>query len=151
MHKTSTVDYAIVLSDEIWALMDEGETLMRAGDVLVQRATNRAWSNRSSAPCLVAFILVNAKPVSLGVSRMPDHPKLLDVVHRVAEAVRKGGPASWVFSAARVATAARWSASVACRRPSRNPAIRSEADIPGVDITAASPSPSSRASPPLPR
>ena len=63
MHKTSTVDYAIVLSGEIWALMDEGETLMRAGDVLVQRGTNHAWSNRGSAPCLVAFILVNAKPV----------------------------------------------------------------------------------------
>ena len=63
MHKTSTVDYAIVLSGEIWALMDEGETLMRTGDVLVQRGTNHAWSNRGSAPCLVAFILVNAKPV----------------------------------------------------------------------------------------
>ena len=62
MHKTSTVDYAIVLSGEIWALMDEGETLMRAGDVLVQRGTNHAWSNRSSAPCLVAFILISARP-----------------------------------------------------------------------------------------
>ena len=62
MHKTSTVDYAIVLSGEIWALMDEGETLMRAGDVLVQRGTNHAWSNRSTAPCLVAFILINARP-----------------------------------------------------------------------------------------
>src|SRR5438105_4740238 len=63
MHKTSTVDYAIVLSGEIYALMDEGETLMKAGDCLVQRGTNHAWSNRSHAPCLVAFILVNAKPV----------------------------------------------------------------------------------------
>lgn len=63
MHKTSSVDYAIVLSGEIWALMDEGETLMKAGDCLVQRGTNHAWANRSDAPCLVAFILVNAKPV----------------------------------------------------------------------------------------
>ncbi len=63
MHKTSTVDYAIVLSGEIWAVMDEGETLMRAGDVLVQRGTNHAWSNRSNAPCLVAFILLSARPV----------------------------------------------------------------------------------------
>ena len=62
MHKTSTVDYAIVLSGEIYALMDEGETLMKAGDTLVQRGTNHAWSNRSDAPCLVACILVNAKP-----------------------------------------------------------------------------------------
>jgi hypothetical protein len=63
MHKTATVDYAIVLRGEIWALMDEGETLLRAGDVLVQRGTNHAWSNRSADPCLVAFILVSARPV----------------------------------------------------------------------------------------
>ena len=63
MHKTNTVDYAIVLSGEIWALMDEGETLMRAGDVLVQRGTNHAWSNRGTVPCLVAFILISARPV----------------------------------------------------------------------------------------
>jgi mannose-6-phosphate isomerase-like protein (cupin superfamily) len=63
MHKTASVDYAIVLSGEIYALMDEGETLLRAGDCLVQRGTNHAWSNRSDAPCLVAFILVSATPV----------------------------------------------------------------------------------------
>ena len=40
--------------------MDEGETLMKAGDCLVQRGTNHAWSNRSDQPCLVAFILVSA-------------------------------------------------------------------------------------------
>ncbi len=59
MHKTATVDYAIVLSGEIWALMDEGETRLETGDCLVQRGTNHAWSNRSDQPCLVAFILVS--------------------------------------------------------------------------------------------
>jgi mannose-6-phosphate isomerase-like protein (cupin superfamily) len=63
MHKTASVDYAIVLSGEIWALMDEGETRLVAGDCLVQRGTNHAWSNRGDAPCLVAFILVSANPV----------------------------------------------------------------------------------------
>ena len=63
MHKTATVDYAMVLAGEIYALMDEGETLLKAGDCLVQRGTNHAWSNRSDAPCLVAFILVSATPV----------------------------------------------------------------------------------------
>lgn len=63
MHKTATVDYAIVLSGEIWALMDEGETLLHAGDCLVQRGTNHAWSNRSDRPCLVAFILISARPL----------------------------------------------------------------------------------------
>ena len=60
MHKTDSVDYALVLSGEIWALMEDGETLLRAGDTLVQRGTNHAWSNRSDRPCLVAFILVSA-------------------------------------------------------------------------------------------
>jgi quercetin dioxygenase-like cupin family protein len=60
MHKTDTVDYALVLSGEIWALMDDGETRLRAGDTLVQRGTNHAWSNRDDRPCLVAFILVSA-------------------------------------------------------------------------------------------
>jgi mannose-6-phosphate isomerase-like protein (cupin superfamily) len=63
MHKTATVDYAIVLSGEIYAVMDEGETLMKAGDCLIQRGTNHAWSNRGAVPCLVAFILVSATPV----------------------------------------------------------------------------------------
>jgi microcompartment protein CcmK/EutM len=63
MHKTSTVDYAIVLKGEIWAVMEKGETLMKAGDVLVQRGTNHSWSVRGSEPALVAFILVSASPL----------------------------------------------------------------------------------------
>ena len=61
MHRTHSVDYAIVLSGEIWAVMDVGETPLLAGDCLIQRGTNHAWSNRSNAPCLVAFILVDAR------------------------------------------------------------------------------------------
>jgi len=64
MHKTNTVDYAIVLSGEIWAVLDEGEVLLRAGDCLVQRGTNHAWSNRAEQPCVIAFVLVAAKPLA---------------------------------------------------------------------------------------
>jgi naringenin degradation protein FdeH len=63
MHRTRSIDYAIVLSGEIWAVMDEGETKMTAGDVLIQRGTNHAWANRSNAPCAVAFVLIDAKPL----------------------------------------------------------------------------------------
>ena len=63
MHKTSTVDYAIVLKGEIHAVMEKGETLMRAGDILVQRGTNHSWSVRGNEPAIVAFILVSAKPL----------------------------------------------------------------------------------------
>ena len=59
-HMTSSVDYAIVLSGEIYALMDEGEVLLKPGDVLVQRGTNHAWSNRSEQSAYLAFVLVDA-------------------------------------------------------------------------------------------
>ena len=62
-HKTSSVDYAIVLSGEIYALMDEGEVLLKPGDVLVQRGTNHAWSNRGSEAAVLAFVLVDAAPL----------------------------------------------------------------------------------------
>ena len=61
MHKTRTLDYAIVLSGEIYAVLDEGEVLLRSGDVLVQQGTNHAWSNRSDRPATIAFVLIDAK------------------------------------------------------------------------------------------
>jgi hypothetical protein len=61
MHKTATVDYAIVVKGEIYAVMEKEETLLRAGDVLVQRGTNHSWSVRGREPALVAFVLVSAR------------------------------------------------------------------------------------------
>jgi hypothetical protein len=61
MHRTQTLDYAIVLEGEIWAVMDADETLLRAGDVLIQRGTNHAWANRSSATARIAFVLIDGK------------------------------------------------------------------------------------------
>ncbi len=59
MHKTKTIDYAIVLTGEIYAVLDNSETLLKAGDVFIQRGTNHAWSNRSDKPCRIAFILID--------------------------------------------------------------------------------------------
>lgn len=58
-HKTESLDYAICLEGEIFAMLDVGEKLMRAGDVLVQRATNHSWSNRSDKSCRMAFVLLS--------------------------------------------------------------------------------------------
>lgn len=63
MHKTRSVDYAFVLSGEIVAVLDKCEVAMRAGDVLVQRGTNHAWSNRTDAPAVVGFVLIDAMPI----------------------------------------------------------------------------------------
>jgi mannose-6-phosphate isomerase-like protein (cupin superfamily) len=59
MHRTESVDYALILSGEITMLLDDEEVLLKAGDVVVQCGTNHAWSNRSQAPCLIAFILID--------------------------------------------------------------------------------------------
>ena len=62
-HKTATVDYIVVLKGEIYAILDTGETLLKPGDVFVQRGTMHSWSVRGTEPCLIAAILVSAEPV----------------------------------------------------------------------------------------
>ncbi|WP_299616645.1 cupin domain-containing protein [Pelagibius sp.] len=59
MHRTDSLDYAIVLKGEIYMLLDETEVHLRAGDIVVQRGTNHAWSNRGSETCIIAFVLVD--------------------------------------------------------------------------------------------
>lgn len=61
MHRTETIDYAIVLSGEIVMLLDEGEVTLRAGDILVQCGTNHAWVNRSDTAAVVIFVLVDGE------------------------------------------------------------------------------------------
>lgn len=60
MHRTDSLDYAVVLKGEIYMLMDEEDILLKAGDVVVQQGTNHAWSNRGTEPCQIAFILIDA-------------------------------------------------------------------------------------------
>ena len=60
MHRTKSVDYAVVISGEIDMLLDDSEVHLRAGDVLVQRGTNHAWVNRGKESCRIAFALIDA-------------------------------------------------------------------------------------------
>jgi len=62
MHKTNSIDYALIMEGEIDMLMDDTEVHLQAGDVVVQRGTVHAWANRGSAPCKIAFILIDAVP-----------------------------------------------------------------------------------------
>jgi quercetin dioxygenase-like cupin family protein len=61
MHRTRSLDYAIVLSGEIDMLLDDSEIHLKAGDVLVQQGTNHAWINRGTEVCRIAFVLIDAK------------------------------------------------------------------------------------------
>src|SRR5262245_7411614 len=63
-HRTESIDYAVVLSGEIDMELDGSSVHLRAGDVLVQRATIHNWVNRGSEPCVIAFVLVAALPVT---------------------------------------------------------------------------------------
>ena len=56
MHRTDTVDYGIVLAGEVHLLLEQEETLLRTGDVVVQRGTTHAWHNRSDQVARMAFI-----------------------------------------------------------------------------------------------
>jgi mannose-6-phosphate isomerase-like protein (cupin superfamily) len=60
MHRTMSVDYVYILEGEVWAVLDEGERLMKAGDVLIQRGTNHGWANRSNGPCRMLVVLNDA-------------------------------------------------------------------------------------------
>ena len=61
MHRTHSIDYAIVLKGEIDMLLDDSEVHLKEGDVVVQGACNHAWANRGDKPCQIAFILIGAK------------------------------------------------------------------------------------------
>ena len=61
MHRTETVDYGIVLEGELTLILDIGETVMRAGDIVIQRGTNHGWANRSGKNCRIAFILIDGR------------------------------------------------------------------------------------------
>ena len=61
MHRTQTVDYALVLEGEITLVLDEEEVLMKTGDFLVERGTNHAWANRSGKMCRVLFVLIDGQ------------------------------------------------------------------------------------------
>lgn len=60
MHKTRSIDYAVVMEGEIDMLLDDCEVHLAAGDVLVQQGTNHAWVNRGTRPCRIAFVLIDA-------------------------------------------------------------------------------------------
>lgn len=60
MHQTDTLDYIIIASGEVYLILDEQETRLTAGDIVIQRGTNHAWSNRSEESCIQIAVLIDA-------------------------------------------------------------------------------------------
>ena len=74
MHRTETVDYAILLSGECDLELDDGKTVhLTQGDIVVQRGTMHAWVNNGSAPAVFAFILIDADPAKAGGQELRTH------------------------------------------------------------------------------
>jgi quercetin dioxygenase-like cupin family protein len=61
MHRTESIDYAVVLKGEVTLLLDDQDVLLKEGDVVIQRGTNHAWSNRSDKPVLMLYVLIDGK------------------------------------------------------------------------------------------
>jgi naringenin degradation protein FdeH len=61
MHRTRSLDYAVVVEGEIDLLLDDTEVHLRAGDAIVQQGTNHAWVNRGRGTCRIAFVLIDAE------------------------------------------------------------------------------------------
>jgi mannose-6-phosphate isomerase-like protein (cupin superfamily) len=61
MHRTKTVDYAVVLDGEIYLILDNGEVKLSVGDVVIQRGTSHAWSNRSGKMVRMLYVLIDGE------------------------------------------------------------------------------------------
>jgi quercetin dioxygenase-like cupin family protein len=63
MHHTDTLDCLTCVRGEIYLVTETDEVLMQPGDTVIIRGVNHAWSNRSSAPCLVVGTNTDATPL----------------------------------------------------------------------------------------
>ena len=70
-HRTDSIDYAVVISGAIEMELDDGVVVkLKAGDVLVQCGTIHNWVNRGTEDCIIAFVLISARPVEAGTGSL---------------------------------------------------------------------------------
>lgn len=61
MHRTETIDYVIILEGELVMLLDDQDVLLKQGDVVIQRGTHHAWSNRSGKKVRLMYVLLDGQ------------------------------------------------------------------------------------------
>lgn len=76
MHRTTSIDYGIVIQGEVWMILDDSEVHLKAGDVVIQRGTDHAWENRSDQVCRMAFILIGGEFDPELRASLPEHLEL---------------------------------------------------------------------------
>ena len=81
MHRTETIDYAVILEGELTMILDEEDVVLKQGDIVVQRGTSHSWANRSDKPCKILFVLLDGefdselkKTISSPIPARPETP-----------------------------------------------------------------------------
>jgi mannose-6-phosphate isomerase-like protein (cupin superfamily) len=77
MHRTRTLDYAVVIEGEIVLVLEDSEVTLKKSDVVVQRGTNHAWENRSDRPVRMAFFHIDAAFSEELLAKLPQPLELL--------------------------------------------------------------------------
>lgn len=79
MHRTISLDMGVVLSGEVYMVLDDGsETLMKQGDIAIQRGTIHAWKNMGPEPVRMLFVLIGADPIKVAGETLQKTPTYLD-------------------------------------------------------------------------
>ncbi|KAH8690797.1 cupin domain-containing protein [Talaromyces proteolyticus] len=79
MHRTISLDMGVVLSGEVYMVLDDGsETLMKQGDIAIQRGTIHAWKNVGTEPVRMLFVLIGSNPINIGGETLKATPTYLD-------------------------------------------------------------------------
>jgi hypothetical protein len=77
MHRTKTLDYAVVIEGEVVLILEDSEVLLKKSDVVVQRGTNHAWENRSERVARMAFFHIDAEFSDELLARLPKPLELM--------------------------------------------------------------------------
>ncbi|MCK4785821.1 MAG: cupin domain-containing protein [Desulfobacteraceae bacterium] len=62
MHRSDTIDFVFIISGQLELILEEGSTVLRSGETVVQCGTNHAWRVVGNEPCTFAAVLIDASP-----------------------------------------------------------------------------------------
>jgi hypothetical protein len=77
MHRTKTLDYAVVIEGEVVLILEDSEVTLKKSDVVVQRGTNHAWENRGDKVARMAFFHIDAEFSPELLARLPKPLELM--------------------------------------------------------------------------